>query len=78
MKIKPITARTEGEGTVAMSLTGFVESGKEYIVRETSVSGKKVIMIYPPENRICSTCGDVFVETDLENNNICDKCIAGF
>jgi len=43
-KIKSIMARKSGGATV-MSLTGFVEPNKEYLVRESFFQGKRIVVI---------------------------------
>ncbi len=76
MKSKIIKTRSEGGASVVVTLTEFLEPNREYVAREGSYKGKKVLIIYPPEWVICDICGGVMPNFDLEADGVCDRCLS--
>jgi len=75
MKIKNVTARQENRKTT-MALTGFVEPGVEYIVRETFIGDEPCVIIYQPIIRECVNCHEEFESLDPWSNNVvCERCM---
>ncbi len=74
MKNQIVKARNQGKYNVVMSLTGFVTAGKEYVVKETEISGVRCVVIHEPIEKQCQNCGKDILGIMIAGNELCDEC----